>query len=193
MLQFSNDRTGMRCVGSHSANVSLAILLFRLPRTKSDMLTPARPSPSEPSRAFSRGWSPAFGHMLGRSPDTGRAGLLNSAEIVVWQASRRLIIAGGLGAISIALRLVHLVVGSRLANSHHRAGVHRRHRGAHGRHRPATARDARGTDRAVARRRRRDFHDDVARDRAGDSIRAHCSSACSRCSSRSCSSAARRR
>ena len=49
--------------------------------------------------------------MLGRSLDTGRAGLLNSAEIVVWQASRRLIIAGGLGAISIVLRLVHLVSG----------------------------------------------------------------------------------
>lgn len=49
--------------------------------------------------------------MLGRSPDTGRAGLLNSADIVVWQASRRLIIAGGLGAISLVLRLVHLVSG----------------------------------------------------------------------------------
>lgn len=75
------------------------------------MLTPARPSPSEPSRAHSRGWSPGLGHLLGRSPDTGRAGLLNSAEIVVWQASRRLILAGGLGAISVVLRLVGLVSG----------------------------------------------------------------------------------
>jgi diguanylate cyclase (GGDEF) domain len=49
--------------------------------------------------------------MLGRSPDTGRAGLLNSAEIVVWQASRRLIIAGALGGMSILLRLLGLVAG----------------------------------------------------------------------------------
>ena len=59
--------------------------------------------------------------MLGRSMDTGRAGLLNSAEIVVWQASRRLIIAGVLGGISIALRLLNLVSGPVWSDSHHRA------------------------------------------------------------------------
>lgn len=75
------------------------------------MTTPARPTPSQTSRALARGWSPAFGHMLGRSWDTGRAGLLNSAEIVVWQASRRLILAGTLGGVSIVLRLLGLVSG----------------------------------------------------------------------------------
>lgn len=49
--------------------------------------------------------------MFGRSAETGRAGLLNSADLVVWQASRRLIIAAGLGIASFSLRVLGLVGG----------------------------------------------------------------------------------
>jgi diguanylate cyclase (GGDEF)-like protein len=50
--------------------------------------------------------------MLGRSPFAARAGLLNNAEIVVWQSSRRLLIALAIGIVGVALRLVGVVDGA---------------------------------------------------------------------------------
>jgi len=49
--------------------------------------------------------------MLGRSPFATRAGLLNNAEIVVWQSSRRLLIALAIGVVGIALRVAGIVSG----------------------------------------------------------------------------------
>ena len=49
--------------------------------------------------------------MLGRSPFALRAGLLNNAEIVVWQSSRRLIIALAIGLVGLALRFTGIVEG----------------------------------------------------------------------------------
>jgi diguanylate cyclase (GGDEF)-like protein len=49
--------------------------------------------------------------MLGYSPYAARAGLLNNAEIVVWQSSRRLVIALAVGAIGVALEALGLVHG----------------------------------------------------------------------------------
>lgn len=49
--------------------------------------------------------------MLGRSPFAPRVGLLNNAEIVVWQASRRLIIALAIGITAVVLRLTGVVSG----------------------------------------------------------------------------------
>lgn len=49
--------------------------------------------------------------MLGRSPFASRAGLLNNAEIVVWQSFRRLIIAMGIGVTGVVLRVTHFVTG----------------------------------------------------------------------------------
>ncbi|HEY4306904.1 MAG TPA: diguanylate cyclase [Gemmatimonadaceae bacterium] len=51
------------------------------------------------------------GAMLGRSPYAPRVGLLNNAEIVVWQASRRLTIALTIGLAAILLRLTSVVKG----------------------------------------------------------------------------------
>src|ERR1044071_1839636 len=53
----------------------------------------------------------AFGALLGRSPFAPRAGLLNNAEIVVWQASRRLTIALTIGIAGILLRVTGVVSG----------------------------------------------------------------------------------
>ena len=130
------------------------------------MLTPARPSPSEPSRASfpmeSGLWTharPLGGHGPRRAAQQRRnrrlAGVASSDHRR--RARRDLDRA--------ATRASRL--GSRLADSHHRAGVHRRHRGAHGRHRATPARHAHRADRALPRRRRRNLHDDVARHRAG--------------------------
>lgn len=52
-----------------------------------------------------------FGAMLGRSPLAPRVGLLNNAEIVVWQASRRLTISLVIGATAVLLRLTGVVSG----------------------------------------------------------------------------------
>ena len=49
--------------------------------------------------------------MLGRSPHAVRAGLVNNADIVVWQSSRRLMMAIGLGAAAALLRLTGVVGG----------------------------------------------------------------------------------
>jgi diguanylate cyclase (GGDEF)-like protein len=49
--------------------------------------------------------------MLGRSPFATRAGLLNNAEIVVWQSTRRLLIALAIGVVGVLLRLVGVVDG----------------------------------------------------------------------------------
>jgi diguanylate cyclase (GGDEF)-like protein len=49
--------------------------------------------------------------MLGRSPYAGRAGLLNNAEIVVWQSSRRLVIALAIGLIGFVLRVAGIIDG----------------------------------------------------------------------------------
>src|SRR6185503_17047960 len=53
----------------------------------------------------------ALGRMLGRSPHAVRAGLVNNADIVVWQSSRRLMMAIGLGAAAALLRLTNVVSG----------------------------------------------------------------------------------
>jgi diguanylate cyclase (GGDEF)-like protein len=50
--------------------------------------------------------------MLGRSPFATRAGLLNNAEIVVWQSSRRLLIAVSIGVLGVVLRAVGVVQGA---------------------------------------------------------------------------------
>jgi diguanylate cyclase (GGDEF)-like protein len=50
--------------------------------------------------------------MLGRSPFAPRAGLLNNAEIVVWQSSRRLLIALSIGVLGIVLRVTEMVSGA---------------------------------------------------------------------------------
>lgn len=49
--------------------------------------------------------------MLGRSPHATRAGLLNNAEIIVWQSSRRLVMALGLGVAAAVLRATGLISG----------------------------------------------------------------------------------
>jgi hypothetical protein len=49
--------------------------------------------------------------MLGRSPHAVRAGLVNNADIVVWQSSRRLMMAIGLGGAAALLRLTGVVGG----------------------------------------------------------------------------------
>jgi len=49
--------------------------------------------------------------VFGSSPEGTRAGLLSNAEIVVWQASRRLMFAGGIGVLAAVLRAVGLVAG----------------------------------------------------------------------------------
>jgi hypothetical protein len=53
----------------------------------------------------------ALGRLLGRSPHAVRAGLVNNADIVVWQSSRRLVMAVGLGAAAALLRLTGVVDG----------------------------------------------------------------------------------
>jgi len=49
--------------------------------------------------------------MFGRSPHSSRAGLMNSAEIVVWQSSRRVVAAGSLGGSAVVLRVLGFVSG----------------------------------------------------------------------------------
>ncbi|HVX42165.1 MAG TPA: GGDEF domain-containing protein [Gemmatimonadaceae bacterium] len=53
----------------------------------------------------------SFGRLLGRSPHATRAGLLNNAEIIVWQSSRRLVMALGLGVAAALLRATHVIAG----------------------------------------------------------------------------------
>ena len=49
--------------------------------------------------------------MLGRSPHAERAGLVNNADVVVWQSSRRLGMAILLGIVAVVLRAVGVVSG----------------------------------------------------------------------------------
>jgi diguanylate cyclase (GGDEF)-like protein len=49
--------------------------------------------------------------VFGSSPQGARAGLLNNAEIVVWQSSRRLMFAAGIGSLAALLRALGLVSG----------------------------------------------------------------------------------
>jgi diguanylate cyclase (GGDEF)-like protein len=53
----------------------------------------------------------ALGRMLGRSPHADRAGLVNNADVVVWQSSRRLGMAILLGVVAVVLRAVGVVSG----------------------------------------------------------------------------------
>ncbi len=53
----------------------------------------------------------SFGRMLGRSPHATRAGLLNNSEIIVWQSSRRLVMALGLGVVAAVLRATGTIAG----------------------------------------------------------------------------------
>jgi len=68
------------------------------------------PTPAEPRRPT----DPAFvtlSRMLKGSPRASRVGLFNNAEIVVWQSSRRLLIALAIGAVGVALRIAGIVDG----------------------------------------------------------------------------------
>jgi diguanylate cyclase (GGDEF)-like protein len=80
------------------------------------------PSPPTPSPAKSESPSPAhrslsdpalasLGALLGRSPYAARAGLLNNAELIVWQSSRRLMIAVAIGLVGTLLRVSGIVSG----------------------------------------------------------------------------------
>jgi len=72
---------------------------------------PPNESPSRPHRSFSDLWTPPLARVFGNTPHATRAALLNSADIVVWQSSRRVLIAGSLGLVGALLRLVGLVAG----------------------------------------------------------------------------------
>ncbi|MFI5228027.1 MAG: diguanylate cyclase [Gemmatimonadales bacterium] len=58
-------------------------------------------------------WQPltSLERILGRSPHSNRVGSLNNAELVVWQSSRRFVIAVGLGALAVVLRLAGVIAG----------------------------------------------------------------------------------
>lgn len=81
--------------------------------------SPVPPPSAEPPPPFSPSFAEitgetnvgTLGAMLGRSPFAPRAGLLNNAEIVVWQASRRLTIAVTIGVAAVILRLTGVVSG----------------------------------------------------------------------------------
>ncbi|HEY9227807.1 MAG TPA: GGDEF domain-containing protein [Gemmatimonadaceae bacterium] len=49
--------------------------------------------------------------MFGSSPQGSRAGMLNNAEIVVWQSSRRLLFATAVGSVAALLRFTGMVAG----------------------------------------------------------------------------------
>ena len=61
-------------------------------------------SPTDPPLA-------SIERMLGHTRHTANAALLNNAEIVVWQSSRRVVIAVVVGAIATLLRTMHVVAG----------------------------------------------------------------------------------
>lgn len=81
------------------------------------------PSPPKPSPAKDQHLSPearrslsdpalaSLGALIGRSPYAARAGLLNNAEIIVWQSSRRLWVAVAIGLVAAVLRLSGMVGG----------------------------------------------------------------------------------
>src|SRR5438874_2299809 len=68
-------------------------------------------SPARSRKAHSDPDLLSLSAMFGRSPFAPRAGLLNNAEIVVWQSSRRLSIALAIGVIGIVLRVTGVVTG----------------------------------------------------------------------------------
>jgi len=82
------------------------------------------PSPPKPSPAKDQHFSPdarrsvsdpalaSLGALIGRSPYATRAGLLNNAEIIVWQSSRRLWIALAIGVVAAILRATAIVSGA---------------------------------------------------------------------------------
>src|SRR5262249_60537714 len=72
---------------------------------------PPNSSPSQPYKRFSDNWSPPIAHVFGSSPQGSRAGMLNNAEIVVWQSSRRLLFASAVGSVAALLRFTGLVAG----------------------------------------------------------------------------------
>lgn len=71
----------------------------------------AHHTPTRQHRPYTDPALASLGRMLGRSPHATRAGMLNNAEIVVWQSSRRLIIALSVGALGVVLHTVGLVRG----------------------------------------------------------------------------------
>ncbi|MDB4878096.1 MAG: putative rane protein [Gemmatimonadetes bacterium] len=70
-----------------------------------------RPSPPEPHRPFTDPALATLGRILGHTPHATSAGLLNNAEIVVWQSSRRLVIALAIGTIGVLLHLFGIAKG----------------------------------------------------------------------------------
>ena len=76
------------------------------------MQTPsAHHSPVRSTRRLTDPKLVSIGRILGRTPHAARAGLLNNAEIVVWQSSRRLIIAVAVGLIGALLHAAGLRQG----------------------------------------------------------------------------------
>ena len=65
------------------------------------------------SHADQQLWQPltSLERILGRAPQSRRVGSLNNSEIVVWQSSRRFVIAVGVGAVAVLLRLLGVVAG----------------------------------------------------------------------------------
>jgi diguanylate cyclase (GGDEF)-like protein len=70
-------------------------------------LTPTSPTatPSSTRRPHSTPSLRSLGAILGRSPFAPSTGLLNNAEVVVWQSSRRLVIAVTIGVVAVGMRL----------------------------------------------------------------------------------------
>ncbi len=69
------------------------------------------PSPSHARRTYTDPSLRSLGAIFGQSPFAPSAGLLNNAEIVVWQSSRRLVIAVTIGFMGVMLRLLGVVNG----------------------------------------------------------------------------------
>ena len=74
-------------------------------------VTPTPAPPDFPPPDLPEAHVGPVGAMLGRSPFAPRVGLLNNAEIVVWQASRRLTIALTIGVTAVVLRLTRVIDG----------------------------------------------------------------------------------
>jgi diguanylate cyclase (GGDEF)-like protein len=75
------------------------------------------PHPAETTSSPQRGQPPVeslltrLWRTFGRSPHADRAGLVNNADVVVWQSSRRLVMAVGLGTTAVLLRAAGVVSG----------------------------------------------------------------------------------
>jgi diguanylate cyclase (GGDEF)-like protein len=75
------------------------------------LTTTLRPSPPKSRRSYSDPTLTSLGALLGRSPFAARAGLLNNADIVVWQSTRRLAVAVCIGVIAVVLRVSNVITG----------------------------------------------------------------------------------